>query len=507
MIAPANGHKTRILDANGNPFSLAASPRKELAESLNRFQRRQIEARYDAAQDTDEFKNYWEAADSLDADCANSRTVREKLVQRSRYEVASNGYTDGMVQTHANYLVGIGPQLQMQTKSPAFNELVELRWRTWADAVQLRRKLWCQAHAKVQDGEGFGIAVTNPAIADLVKLDYMLIETEQCQSPWLPFDIAGQIDGIRFDEFGNPIWYEILRTHPGSDNVSFARVADRVPAEFVFHWFKLRRPGQHRAVPEFRSTLNTGAGSRRFREATIAAAETAADYTTLLKTQLTPDMITDEVSPLSEIEIQKRMMVALPMGWDASQMRAEHPNASYREFLKSQITEQGRPKSMPANVSSADHSDHNFTSGKLGMGPWFAEIKCEREDANDLVLDPMFSQWWREASMVYGWQGDRPPHAWDWPVLPVADEKARSLARNVDLQNGSTTLSEVYSEQGKDFEDALKVMTMDYFGDTSPESISQMRAVLLNRNLGVNAPAIVTITDTDEAESVNQNAT
>ena len=83
--------------------------------------RRQIQATYDAARDSDEFKNYWANADSLDADSANSRSVRAKLVQRSRYEVANNGFADGMVQTHANYLVGVGPQLRLQTASAEFN--------------------------------------------------------------------------------------------------------------------------------------------------------------------------------------------------------------------------------------------------------------------------------------------------------------------------------------------------------------------------------------------------
>ena len=82
-----------------------------------------IKARYDAASDSDEFSRYWANADSLDADSANSRAVRSKLVKRSRYEVNNNGFTDGMVQTHANYLIGIGPSLRMQTQSSGFNSL------------------------------------------------------------------------------------------------------------------------------------------------------------------------------------------------------------------------------------------------------------------------------------------------------------------------------------------------------------------------------------------------
>ena len=83
--------------------------------------------------------------------------------------------------------------------------------------------------------------------------------------------------------------------------------------------------------------------------------------------------------------------------------------------------------------------------------------------------------------MVFNWQPDFIPlHVWDWPVLPVADERARSIARDNDLKNGSTSLSAVYSELGEDFEgEALPRMATDYGVE-----IDEMRSILLQSNLG-----------------------
>ena len=36
-----------------------------------------------------------------------------------------------------------------------------------------------------------------------MRLDIVLIETEQRQTPMLPFSVPGYIDGIKLDEFGN----------------------------------------------------------------------------------------------------------------------------------------------------------------------------------------------------------------------------------------------------------------------------------------------------------------
>lgn len=43
----------------------------------------------------------------------------------------------------------------------------------------------------------------NPKVRHAVRLDIVLIETEQCQTPMLPFSVPGYIDGIKFDEFEN----------------------------------------------------------------------------------------------------------------------------------------------------------------------------------------------------------------------------------------------------------------------------------------------------------------
>ena len=127
---------------------------------------------------------------------------------------------------------------------------------------------------------------------------------------------------------------------------------------------------------------------------------------------------------MTSVEFQKRMMLALPHGWGGNQMKAEHPNATYEAFLKSQINETARPKSIPYNLAACDSSSYNYASGRLDHQTYFIALDVEREDANDLVLDPLFELWWQEAVLTFGWNADPrrpPPHLWDWPKHPVAD--------------------------------------------------------------------------------------
>lgn len=463
LARPING-RNRIVDHFGK--AIISPPRETPLAPPAKTNGRRLDATYDAARTTDGFKNYWANADALDADSANSRPVREKMVQRARYETANNGYVDGMIQTHAfTYLVGVGPTLRMQAKDATFNQVVETLFWNWMKAIQFTRKLRCMAHAKVQDGEGLAVAGTNPKVRHRVKLDIRLIETEQCQTPYLIFGEKGKIDGITFDEWGNPETYQILTAHPGSNNQwTYDPKPENIPAANVMHWFTMRRPGQHRGVPEFASTLNVGASSRRFREATVRAAEVAAAHALMLETDQVPDQF-EPVTPLTTLDYENGMMTALPRGYKVSQIDGKHPNALYSEFLRAQLSETGRPKCMPFNLVACDSSTYSFASGKLDHLSYFGGIDVEREDCNDQVLDPLFALWWAEAVLVYGFNADPstpPPHGWNWPKHPVADIGGEANARDTNLKNGSTGLEKVYADAGMDYEDEVQKQAESY---------------------------------------------
>lgn len=491
-----------IVDEFGRPFvRLNGHVRRELAEAFERSvlekrqQTRQQNATYDAAGQSDEYKNYWEPADALDADSANSKAVRSVLVKRSRYDVGNNGFSDGIASTYATDLIGSGPTLRMQTGSDGFNRMVELAWFNWCKRVQFRRKLWCTAHAKHVDGEGLGVLRRNSNLKHPVKLDWVLHETEMCQTPYLPYAKQGYIDGIEFDEFGNPVYYDILKYHPGSSNGSAFQDPEKVPAAYVTHWFKLRRPGQHRAVPECASTLNLGASARRWREATVAAAELVADFTLFLKTQFEPDEM-DSVSPMSTIDVQKRMITALPAGHDAFQPKAEQPTAGHAEFNKTLINEQARPKSMPYNKAACDSSGSNYASGRLDHQTYYAHLDTDRDDCADCVLDPMFSVWFDHAVIAYGWLGGNPDaisesakaHLWDWPKHPVADLSTEADSSDKKLKNGTASIASEQIAAGLDPEDEL-IAKAQYNGI----SVDQQRQINMLLNLPQHVIPVVSV--------------
>ena len=178
--------------------------------------RRKLAASYDAAQSNNANTRYWAAADDLSADAANSEAVRGVLRRRARYEASSNGSLDGIASTLANDLVGTEVRLQLTGMPDDIGRQVEAKFRQWSRAVRLADKLRLMRRTKLVDGEAFALMAFNPGIQSPVELDVVPIEADRVHDPWSTSTDPQNIDGIKLDDYGNPVAYYVLKDHPGS---------------------------------------------------------------------------------------------------------------------------------------------------------------------------------------------------------------------------------------------------------------------------------------------------
>lgn len=422
---------------------------------------RATRATFDAAATTAENARHWTHTDALSARRANSLAVRKVLRERARYEVDNNSYAEGIVDSVANNLVGRGRRLRVTTADEAVNRQVEEAFDAWAKRVRLSAKLRTMARAKKVDGEAFGILVNNPALPG-VQLDFRPLECDQVTDLWVdPLDPLA-VDGLRFDEAGNVAEYHVLKYHPGD---WFGSVMDvkRLPAADVVHWFKRRRPGQARGVPEITPALHLFAQHRRFTMATLSAAETAAMFAALLESQAPADQGESQVDPFEALEIERGMAVQLPAGMTAKQMTAEHPSTTYEMFEWCLIRQICRCLHLPLAIALGDSSKSNFASARLDHLLYWEAVDTEREDCERDVLEPVFAAWYAEARLVPGLlpeglparAGDL-PHAWSWPARPVIDPIAEAQSDEVRLRSGTTTQAELAGGRGEDWRDRIR---------------------------------------------------
>lgn len=484
--------KKLINPATNRPFNEVAPD--DHIQRLRRAIIRVLEVRnkYDAAQTTHRNELHWGQADNLSPNSANRLAVRKPLRERSRYEVANNGYLKGIGLSLAHDFVGSGPTLQIT--DPRFNEtqrsIIERKFnKEYSKKIKLRSKLWRLRFAKFQDGEGFKFVTHNRQLNHAIKYDYRIFECDQISSFISPSALSNrgkipEIDGVRFDrQSGEPTHYYLLNEHPGETEIfNYLPTLEGqwVPASQVIHWFRQDRPWL-RGIPETTPTLPLWALLRRYTLAVVQNAEIAADFTVLLKSMQLPNVTP---FPLGEggqpsasnpedwfdsYPIDRGLMTVLPSQYDLTQLDPKQPVTMYDTFVNALVQEASRPLLTPRNQALGNSGGYNMASGALDRQSYRQAINQERFDCNEVVLDRCLDTWWFEAiripqyfdeeyattSPVYevtnrfmSFRIEPPEHTWRWDEVPEHTDPVK-VAQAIDILFKGNHLSEKDIQEGR----------------------------------------------------------
>ena len=431
--------------------------------------RRLVVAKFDSAQTTADNRKHWANADGLSPNAAINPEVRRVLRNRARYEVANNSYAKGIVLTLANDTIGTGPRLQMLTGEAEANARIEDAFEQWSRAVDLPGKLRTMRMARAETGEAFALLVNNPGVLSQVSLDLKLIEADQVCSPLMRRGRSDEIDGILLDQWGNPSAYRVLKRHPGDNSALRAPIDDllaydTLPAASVVHYYRADRPGQLRGIPDITPALPLFAQLRRYTLATIAAAETAANFAAVIYTDAPANGEADPLEPMDEVELEQRLATVLPGGWKLGQVHAEQPTTTFGEFKREILNEIARCLNMPFNVAAGNSSGYNYASGRLDHQVYYKSIRVEQHHLQLAVLDRILKAWLNEAVLVEGLlpqslrtiAATLPEHAWFWDGVEHVDPAKEANAQATRLANHTTTLAAEFARQGRDWEQELR---------------------------------------------------
>ena len=459
---------------DGQPLRRRSSYRQSLAAE---FTQQVIRARYDAAQTTTYNENHWANADRLDPHSANSLSVRRTLRSRSRYEVIENNpFLKGLILTIANDFVGSGPKLQItDERIPVeVRKVIQQKWAQWMKLAKLRRKLWRMRVAKITDGETFLRAYSNGRLRDPVKLDFQVLEADMISSQDTTAGIRREgptpyeIDGVRFDKWENPLAYHVLNYHPGGSAYWTANLigGNWIDANNIIHWFRQDR-GWLRGIPETTPSLPLCSILRRYTLAVLHHKEFAADFTGILETEGPASVAqwTDgqgnlvDDDPFDTFPIDKGLFTRLPWGYKMKQMEAVPDGVAYDEFVGSILREITRPLLATFNIAAGTSKDSNMASGILDQHLYKGGQESERFDAEDEVLDPIFSLWWNEALLVPGYftpgmrslisRVDPPIHTWRWDPVGIEHTDPAKVAQALQILHDKGFLLDRDIQEGR----------------------------------------------------------
>lgn len=451
------------LGAIGKIFGLGGS-RGKVAQANGG---RPIRARYDAAQNTTENGRRWGLTDLLSAKAANSPQVRKVLRSRMGYCLDNNSFARGIVETKVKDLIGTGPTPKVGGIAEMAARQVEQAFAAWWKAAGGLALLKSIAKAKLgRTGEGFAVLTNYERVDNPVKLYAKDIEADQVTTPNAGYGERLWVDGMTLDRMGNPLSFDILKTHPGdyfSANLNPLEY-DTVASRYVIQWFRKDRPGQCRGIPEMTPALELFEQMRTFRMATLSAAEQAALLCGMLESDAPADGNAAEAAPMTSTDIERSMMTELPAGFRFKQTTAEHPTTSFEMFIYCLLAEACRCIGMPFIIALGSAHKANFSSARSDFLNYRDGLIVERQDCETVVLNVIFYAWLAEAILVSRAGGAADgllpsglyladvSVTWHWPGWAMLDPYKDAQADTERLGNNTLTYEQYFAEQGKDWD-------------------------------------------------------
>lgn len=327
-----------------------------------------------AASDAPEFKDWWPAGGSADADQAFER---RPISWRARDLARNDPLASGHIRSTQDNAIGWGLRF---SAAPDYRALglrreearakaaeIEAIWNEWSgdadccdvtmhdDFGALTRSSVC---SDLTDGESLAVLLWDSARAQAVGSRFatylQVVEADRLSNPNFTPDTETLRDGIALDSRGAAMIYWFRTRHPG-DRYLYAAAEDRwepVPSRWpdgrrrVVHCFERQRPGQHRGVSPFASVMKEFKMRDRYGRAELQAAVVNAVIAAVLQTPLDGESIQDLFGDAKEWLKVRNETPRPPLGIGAGGLiprlapgeqlhgyNAGRPNAAFDPFM------------------------------------------------------------------------------------------------------------------------------------------------------------------------------
>ena len=455
--------------------------------------------KYDGAKRGRNYGDWFTTNNSANADIWTSITT---LRSRSRDVIRNNDYARGAIGKLVDNVVYLGISFQSQVKQlkdkskndDRVNNLLETTFKEWAE-----EKLWCHTAGKLnfneiqqlvmksclESGEVFIRKVKQSFSGSPVLFALEVIEADQLAEDHNQFWHGNQIImGVEVNQWQRPVAYWFYKSHPGDLWQGRAGIASRelqrIPANEIIHLHITDRPNQARGLPLLFSTLLRLKNVGDYEEAEQQAAKLAACIMAIITSPYSdllgePEGKEDNDELPADEKFEPGVMRTLAPGEDFKAFDPQRPNTNLVAFVEQQLRASGAGIGVSYETISNDYSKTNYSSSRLSLitardrykvlQVWFA---CNF--LKEVIFGNPESDGWLDMAVMAGvlnfpdyelrrkhyqavkWQF----RGWAW-----VDPHKEVQATIASLAAGMTTFSDVYAEQGKDFEESMRAIARE----------------------------------------------
>lgn len=415
-----------------------------------------------------------------------------EMRERSRDLNRNDAHASGITSTMTTNVIGTGirPQsrvddetLGISEKSAAnFQKKAERSWKKWlpfADAGERMDFYEIQQLVDrqiLENGEALIVPFMLKDKSRPYSLALQVIESDRLDTPSDKRSDKSIRSGVRIGENGEPVSYFIQKTHPGdlrygSKDNTFIEISakNEYGRKNIFHLYPVLRSGQTRGVPFFAPVLTYFKDLAEYAEAELVAARIAACFSLFITSEASMDIAANSAYEKNSSDqlvesLEPGMIKHLMPGESITSFNPQRPGATFEPFVERILRAISAALGLPYELVAKDFSKTNYSSARAALlearryfkvkQEWLARKLCQ--PVWDMVMEEAYlkgelgsitfyekRRWWTGSTWI--------APGWEW-VDPLKEAKAAE----VGLKNGIVTHSDLYSAQGKDWEESFE---------------------------------------------------
>lgn len=413
--------------------------------------------------------------------------------ERSRDLNRNDAHASGITSTMTTNVVGSGirPQSRVdrevldidEVTVNAFQKDAERVWKRWAPFADAGNRMDFYEIQQLVDrqilenGEALIIPMMIQDSVRPYRTALQVIESDRLDTPPDKRSDRSVRSGVRIGEKGEPVSYFIQKTHPG--DIRYAKREDRefieIPASSeygrrnVFHLYYVQRSGQTRGVPFFAPVLNYFKDLSEYAEAELVAARIAACFSLFITSEASMDVSAGgayDRNPAGQLieSLEPGMIKHLMPGESITSFNPQRPGSSFEPFVERILKAISAALGLPYELVAKDFSKTNYSSARAALLEARRYFKMRQEWLSRKLCQPVWEMLLEEAYLrgevkadtFYEAQRYWTSASWIAPGWEWVDPLKEAQAAEVGLRNGIMTYSDLYAQEGRDWEESFE---------------------------------------------------
>jgi lambda family phage portal protein len=279
------------------------------------------------------------------------------------------------------------------------------------------------------------------------------------------------VAGIHIARDGRRLRYRVLRTSPDHPFAT-STDADWIDASEVRQIADPIFPGELRPVSPLASILTRAVETDTTIDAKLKQQQVAALLCVFL-TDPTGQVTLGKMIEQGTAELKPGTTNLVPEGVTANVVTPPDAKDGV-DFIKHMLRSMAAGVGLPAWKVSADLSDVNFSSARLGDFAWRRRVGQLQKLIEGQLLTPIFKRWLALEVAADRLDVDLNALAnpvWLWPAWTQIDPKAETEADEIAVRNGFTSRRAVISKYGRDPDEVAAEIAADRFTPTNQPAL------------------------------------